>query len=185
MVNFIIVDMATRLKFNADAFRKELMAKKREVDKEQTRRLAVYAADEINKIGSKMLMEDTGNLLDSLCWGLWYKGKLVHNGYYRSMPEAAYDSYIHAISPMPPKESVNGRYLAQLFLSEYQPKQKHGWEVVWAATAPYYAYWEYGHYNVFLKQRVQFTTMAERYDHITQKLSPQCRVQFLIEVPTY
>lgn len=187
--------MATRLKFNANEFRKELMAKKLELDKEQTRRLIAYAREEIIKIGDKMMMEDTGNLLDSLCWGVWQKGRLIRSGYYRQMPEATNDSYLHAISPMPPKEAVNGRYLAQLFLSQYKPKQMRGWEVVWAATTPYYAYWEYGHYNVFLKQRVQFTAMAERYDHIKQEFKPQenkdiafvppHRVQFLIEVPTY
>ena len=161
------------------------MEKKRLLDIEQTRRLANYAAKEIIKMGDNIAMEDTGNLLDSLCWGLWFKGRLVHSGYYRNPAEAFESSYIHAISPMPPKELVNGRYLAQLFLSEYQPKQKNGWEVVWAATAPYYAYWEYGLYNVFYKQKVQFRTVAERYDHIKATLEPPCRVQFLIELPIY
>ncbi len=177
--------MATKLKFNANEFRKELMAGKREWEKEQTRRLAVYAAEEITKIGDKIGMKDTGNLLDSLCWGLWFNGNLVKNGYYRSTPEATYDSYLHALSPMPPKESVNGRYLAQTFLAQYQPIEEHGWELVWGALAPYYAYWESGHNNKLLKQYVRFTAMAERYDHIEAKMLPQARVRFICTVTGY
>lgn len=175
----------TRVKFDAEKFEKELLAKKREWDREQTRRLVNYAAQEIIKIGNNMRMEDTGNLLDSLCWGVWFNGSLAKYGFYRQQ-EAEYDSYLHEISPEPPRQSVNGRNLAQIFLSEYQPVQRKGWEVVWAATAPYYAYWEQGHENVFLGgQFVQFSTMAERYDKIKGKLEPKARVQFLIEVPVY
>lgn len=177
--------MATRVKFNADNFRKGLMKQYDAIREQQTKRLVTYAEAEIKKIGDSIGMEDTGNLLDSLCWGIWLDGRLIRNGYYRNMQEAIEPSYIHALSPAPPKEEVNGRYLAQLFLSTYKPTTKKGWEVVWASTAPYYAYWEYGHYNKLMGQHVQFTTMSQRYDHIKNTFEPIGRAQFLIEVPTY
>ena len=50
---------------------------------EQTRRLVAYAKDTVQQIGNTIKayhsahnMDKTGNLLNSLCWGVSYRGKL-------------------------------------------------------------------------------------------------------------
>lgn len=176
--------MATRLKFDKKWFRKELMERKKLIEAEQTARLIAYAKEEIVKMGNLIQQiiigqdESTGNLLDSLCWGVWHNQKLCGSGYYREQ-QAEYDSYLHELSLN--KVSVNGRFLAQQFLSEYGSSitVSDGWQIVWGVLAPYYVYWEKGHINVlFGGQFVKFDAMSQRYDHIENVLKPRCTTGF-------
>ena len=71
---------------------------------EQTARLIVYAQEtilklgnDINSINTKNNMDDTGNLLDSLCWGVSYSGELKGSGFYREQT-ASRPSELHAYS---------------------------------------------------------------------------------------
>lgn len=184
--------MATRVRFSKSEFRKELMKRKREYEVEQTARLIAYAQSQIVLIAAEIeqiiTSQDgsTGNLLDSLCWGVWHNKKRKGIGYYRD-ESAIEDSFLHELSPSI-RESVNGHFLAQQFLAQYQDNLTitDGWQVVWGVLAPYYAYWEAGHTNVLLGgQFIQFTAMSQRYDHIKNKLAPRCRVDFNVNVPTY
>lgn len=171
----------TRVRFSKSEFRKELMARKSEIDKLQTAKLIAYAESEMPQMAALMLTDTTGNLLDSLCWGVWYNGKLAKLGYYREQQEAELDSYLHELSAN--RVPINGRFLAQQFLAQYKPTIKQGWEVVWGVLAPYWAYWEQGHYNRLLGDVVQFKAMSQRYDHIKQELEPMCKVTFEVNVP--
>jgi len=184
--------MATKVRFSKSEFRKELMKRKREYEVEQTARLVAYAQSQIVLMAAEIeqiiTSQDgsTGNLLDSLCWGVWHNKKRKGMGFYRS-ESAIEDSYLHELSPMI-RESVNGHFLAQQFLAQYQDNLTitDGWQVVWGVLAPYYAYWEQGHINKLLGgQFIQFTAMSQRYDHIKNELSPRCRVDFNVNVPTY
>jgi hypothetical protein len=184
--------MATRVRFSKSEFRKELMKRKREYEVEQTARLIAYAKEQIVLMAKEIEQiitsqeGSTGNLLDSLCWGVWHNKKRQGLGYYRN-ESAIEDSYLHELSPMI-RESVNGHFLAQQFLAQYQDNLTitDGWQVVWGVLAPYYAYWEQGHINKLLGgQFVQFTAMSQRYDHIKNELGPRCRADFNVTVPTY
>ena len=167
-------------------FPKKKVAKKifDTISKEQTSLLITYAESQIQKIGQRMqAWEDKGNLLDSLCWGLFYNGNLRRLGYYRE--GGAYDtSYLHALSKSI-RTPVNGHESAQFFLSEYNPKVQKGWEVVWAVAAPYWGYWEKGHRNVMLGDSfVKFSIMSQRWDVIRKQLKP-AKVSFHTYVPRY
>lgn len=176
--------MATRVRFSKSEFRKELMKRKRLVEKEQTARLIAYAQEEMQRMGnliSQIITNvdwNTGNLLDSLCWGVWHNKKKCATGFYREM-QAEYDSYLHELSQN--KQPVNGRLLAEQFLQEYQDNLTvtDGWQIVWGVLAPYYVYWEEGHINVlFGGEFAKFDAMSQRYDHIENVLKPRCKTGF-------
>jgi hypothetical protein len=87
--------------FNAKTLEKQMMAN---AVAEMNRRLVKYAETRIMLLGetissynSRHHMDDTGNLLDSLCWGVCYDGKMVQSGFYRS-PKASMPSYLHGWS---------------------------------------------------------------------------------------
>ncbi len=184
--------MAVTMRFSKDKFRKELLKRKEAYEVEQTARLVSYAQEQVALMGAEIEQiitsqdGNTGNLLDSLCWGVWHNKKRKGIGYYREM-SAIEDSYLHEFSPAI-RETVNGHFLAQQFLAQYQDQIviTNGWQVVWGVLAPYYAYWEAGHINrLFGGQFVQFTAMSQRYDHIKNELGAKCRVNFNVTVPTY
>lgn len=181
--------MATRARFQKEKFRKELMKQKREIDKLQTQKFIEFAQEEISKMASLLVdCEDTGNLLDSLCWAIWHNKKLVKNGYYREQPQAELDSYLHELSPER-SIPINGRVLADQFIAQYDPTIESGWEVVWGVLAPYWAYWEDGHFNVLIGDYVQFVAMSQRFDHIKDVFEPasneyiKCKVDFIVKKP--
>lgn len=185
--------MATRVRFQKGQFRKELMQRKKEYERLQTERLIAYAKEQIVLMGDEIQQiitspeGSTGNLLDSLCWGVWHNKKREGYGYYRQEINAVEYSYLHEFSPSI-RESVSGRYLAQQFLEQYQANLTitDGWQIAWGVLAPYYAYWEAGHVNILRGgEFVQFTAMSQRYDHIKAALEPKCRTNFNVEVPTY
>jgi len=138
--------------WNPAAFRKEVEDNSIEL---QTQRLIEYAEKEIKVLGdiiqtynSRNHMDRTGNLLNSLCWGVFYNGKRKAYGYYR---EPVYhdkgmggssQSWLHEFFSND-MENVDGHEMASKFLASYKTEY-HGWVVFFAILAPYWGYWESG-----------------------------------------
>lgn len=189
--------------FNADKWEKDLI--KYWVG-QQNARLIAYAKEKIQEIGNRISsyhsrhhMDDTGNLLDSLCWGVSYDGKPIASGFYRSQKatQAAlmhgwslvefregsgkqkwdYENKIkNPFSEMHAGESVWGHQRAAEFLERAGAKSKAGqWKVFFAILAPYWGYWEKG-FNMKLPKGgttfLQFSVMAETYDTVKNELKP-------------
>ena len=185
--NICVMATKTKVKFNARKVQEAMMKK---VVKAQTERLIAYAQQEIAKMGNELLekmqgkpSDRTHNMLNSLVWAVYYGGKEAKHGYYRKSSSTKGDSFLHEISadPIP----VNGRKLAREFLDTYQPRETQGWEIVWAILAPYYAYWEQGHDNIFYGKFVKFDMMTQRYDHIKNTLGSIAKVTIDVNVPKY
>lgn len=75
--------------------------------KEQSKLLVEYAEKRVQEIGRKIasypmgnFMDDTGNLLDSLCWGVLYGNEIIASGFYREQ-RASRPSYLHKRGPFP------------------------------------------------------------------------------------
>ncbi len=152
----------------------------------QTDRLISYAKDEIFRIGEDISvaptrngLDRTGNLLDSLCWAVYYKGALKGHGYYRS-PEAIEDSNLHEYTK-PMGMSVNGRFMASQFVAEHKASRT-GWELFFAIAAPYWGYWEKGFEHPSGRQ-FQWFVMTSHYDHVKQDLAPM-NVKFKVWIPS-
>ena len=155
-----------------------------QIEAEQTKRFVAYAERQMKSIGEAFnAWESSGNLIDSLCYAVYHNGRPAKMDYYRS-PQATDTSELHEFSKEH-REQVNGRALAERFLTDFKPSKKQGWEVFWAVLAPYWGYWEQGHYNVCFKQRVQFSVMAQQFDLVKETLEPKCKTTFVINVPTY
>ena len=146
---------------------------------EQTELLVEYAKSEIQDIGnviqtynSRNNMDRTGNLLDSLCWGVSYNGKMAESGFYRSQ-KATELSYLHEWFH-DNTEPVGGHVLASNFIKRMKNLRHNGWRVFFAILAPYWGYWEKGfnfkgwHGTRFL----QFSVMTSFYDSISEDLKP-------------
>lgn len=158
---------------------------------EQNNRLVKYAKSKILLIGDKIMtyhsrnhMDRTGNLLDSLCWGLSYRGKLVDAGFYRNQ-RASELSYLHEWFHEP-TEPVGGHVLAKNFIKQMGNLQYNGWRLFFAILAPYWGYWENG-FNFkgggsekFLK----FAVMTEFHDVVEADLKP-AKVSFKSVIPKY
>lgn len=163
---------------------------------EQCVRLAEYAKEKIQEIGAEIQtynsinhMDRTGNLLDSLCWGVSYDGKLMDSGFYRGQ-SATRDSYLHEwmrgdVKYLTP---VNGHQLAQDYVSKYGNNGTKGFRVFFAVLAPYWGYWEKGFtlksYFGNTSQFRQFSVMTQFYDVVKADLKPM-RVRFRVSVPKY
>lgn len=203
--------------FNAAKMAEQMMAN---AVVEQNRRLVEYAEQRIIMLGetisswnSRHNMDDTGNLLDSLCWGVCYDGKMVNSGFYRPQ-KASTPSYLHGWSTVEfadPKrfkkhavgesvknwvsmdagEPVNGHQLAEAFIENAHTRCKSGeWMVFFAILAPYWGYWEEG-FNMkvgFGEQRhtvfQQFAVMTQFYDIVKANLKP-ARTRIKVYVPKY
>jgi hypothetical protein len=193
--------------FNA----KKLQADMLEVAVEMQNQLLIeYAMKTINEIANKILsypkgngMVDEGNLLDSLCWGVSYNGKLVGSGFFRPQ-EASNPSYLHDRSRVSLKdktyktrdewvENVNagepvfGHQLAETYITKFGKRSKEGrWSVFFGILAPYWGYWEKGFH---MKGRngttfMRFIVMSEFYDKIKTDLKP-ARTRLSVSVAKY
>lgn len=175
------------------------------VVKEQNRRLVKYAKQEIKRLGdliqtynSENHMDRTGNLLNSLCWGLTYRGEMVDSGFYRPPKtnmrvnrwgqergmgvQGGSSSYLHEWFS-DDMEEVNGRQMAENFVKEYKGRSK-GWSVFFAVLAPYWGYWESGHTNKRTGRFVQFQVMSHIFDDVRTDLKP-AETHLTVYVPKY
>lgn len=177
--------MATKTKvvFDSKKWASEVLKK---VSEEQTLRLIAYAKDQINNIGvdieskaTKNNLDRTGNLLDSLCWGVFYNGKVQDFGFYRD-DEASGISHLHEWS-RPMGQQVDGHLMAEQFIAKYTTKTKKGWEVFFAVLAPYWGYWEKG-FSVGNKT-YHFSVMSHFFDAIKKDLEPS-DVKLSVYVPS-
>lgn len=178
---------------------------------EQNKRLIAYAEKKIKEIGntiktyhSRNNLDRTGNLLNSLCWGVSYRGEMIGSGFYREPQtrmrtnrwgeerglgvQGGTSSYLHEF--FNEVEEVNGRQLAENFLAEQQGNFPSGWRVFFAILAPYWGYWEsgftlrpglqaHGRTKFF-----QFSVMSQHYTRIAMELKP-ARMTFTVYVPKY
>ena len=166
-------------KFNGKKFGKAIYNR---VANEQTQRLIAYAKEEIIRIvESKEFDNRTFNLVDSYLWCVFFNGKRKGFGTY-GRKQARKTSLLHEYSP-DISVSVNGRKLANDFGRTYTPSDNKGWEIVFAAVAPYGAYLEEGF--TFKGRYYHFNVMSQRYDHIKDALSPLCKVTFEVDTPKY
>lgn len=184
--------------FNAKSMAAAMM---KNVVAEQNRRLVEYAKEKILAIGNQIQtyhsrnhMDRTGNLLDSLLWGVSYEGKLVEGGFYRDA-QARGESYLHEWFSGDVKYliPVNGRQLAQTYMQKYGNNGAKGWRVFFAILAPYWGYWEKGFTmksgggdsGIPRSTRfMQFAVMTQFYDEIKKDLKP-ARVRFCVSVAKY
>ena len=184
--------------FNAKSMAAAMM---KNVVAEQNRRLVEYAKEKILAIGNQIQtyhsrnhMDRTGNLLDSLLWGVSYEGKLVEGGFYRDA-QARGESYLHEWFSGDVKYliPVNGRQLAQAYMQKYGNNGAKGWRVFFAILAPYWGYWEKGFTmksgggdsGIPRSTRfMQFSVMTQFYDEVKQDLKP-ARVRFRVSVAKY
>ena len=178
----------------------------------QTELLVEYATNKIIEIGDYIQtaptinqMDRTGHLLNSLCWGVSFQGKLVDSGFYRNAvthkkrpygwnPDGTHKytdkSELHEWSP-DISEEVNGRKLAKEYLKSYGNNGARGWRVFFAILAPYWGYWEKG-FRFKLNPRsedsgygfMQFAVMTYFYDQVRRDLKP-ARVRFRSSVRKY
>ena len=184
--------------FNAKSMAAAMM---KNVVAEQNRRLVEYAKENILAIGNQIQtyhsrnhMDRTGNLLDSLLWGVSYEGKLVEGGFYRDA-QARGESYLHEWFSGDVKYliPVKGRQLAQTYMQKYGNNGAKGWRVFFAILAPYWGYWEKGFTmksgggdsGIPRSTRfMQFAVMTQFYDEIKKDLKP-ARVRFRVSVAKY
>ena len=186
--------------FSAARMKRDMM---KIVIAEQTDRLVEYAMTKISEIGNRIQeyhsanhMDRYGNLLDSLCWGVAYDGKLKASGFYRDQT-ASRESYVHEwssadISSMFP---IYGHGLAQQYIDNYNGDSGKGWQVFFAILAPYWGYWENGFTmttkargwdedDVMRTKTFRFAVMTEFRDEIKRDLKP-ATVKFHIHVEKY
>lgn len=179
---------------------------------EQSRRLVDYAKQEILKLGdmiqtyhSRYHMDRTGNLLNSLCWGVTYKGQIIDSGFYREAVAHSRGRYGGSTSWLheffaDDAEERNGRQLASDFIKSYKGSTK-GWNVFFAILADYWGYWESGFtmkmggstvYQGFKQERtipfstrfMKFAVMTHVYDDVRKDLKPT-KTRFTVYVPKY
>jgi len=184
----------TRVRFNAKALAMELT---KNIIAQQNRILIDYAKEKITHIGAAIQtyhgahnMDRTGNLLDSLCWGVSYDGKLVKGGFYRKAA-AHGESYLHEWFSGDVKYliPVNGHALAEKYLQSYGNNGSKGWRVFFAILAPYWGYWEKG-FNMKSgfgsggAKFHQFAVMTQFYDEVKQDMKP-ARTRFRVSIAKY
>ena len=174
----------------------------------QTEKLIEYAKEEIVKLGKKIQeyhsrnhMDRTGNLLNSLCWGVYYQGKKKGSGFYRDETthskglDGTSVSFLHEFFKND-QEDVNGRKMAEDFIKSFKGASK-GWSLFIAVLAPYWGYWESGFTmkfgfeededgNMRTTQRrfMQFQVMTHIYDDVRMAMKP-AETHFTVYVPKY
>ena len=174
-----------KVKFDSKKLQEALF---KQLSLEQTTRLIAYAKEQIQSIGDDISvapttnnLDRTGNLLDSLCWGVYYNATLKDYGYYRT-ESATEDSYLHEFS-RPKGMLVNGHNLAQNFIATYTPTTTKGWEVFFAVLAPYWGYWEKGFSMLITGMKFRWQVMAHHWDKVKRDLQPS-NVTFRNYIPS-
>ena len=176
---------------------------------EQTARLIAYAKEEIQYIGDAIRaghwgnhFDRTHNLLNSLCWGVSYQGKLIDYGFYRESGDVqprptkrgggSAESFLHEFSSLSEGRGaqipVVGREIAERYVKKYGGNERsRGWRIFFAILAPYWGYWEKG-FNMTIKGKsagfYRFMVMTQFYDEIKQDLKP-ARTRFRVSVPKF
>lgn len=159
----------------------------------QTNLLIDYAMVEIKKLGDRIAsyndangLDRTGNLLNSLCWGVTYDGALKASGFYREEVHktrtnrlgqtrglgvgGGSDSFLHEFFGND-AELVEGRKLAKEYLQNVKGKSNK-WTMFFAILAPYWGYWESGFRMVTTNKRMQFQAMVYVYYDVIRDLKP-------------
>lgn len=172
---------------------------------EQTERLIDYAEKEIKKLGDMIAsyngangLDRTGNLLNSLCWGVTYDGKVEGSGFYRNPKvgtrinrwgqergmgvQGGTDSFLHEYF-LDDAELVLGREFAEEYLNSVGGKS-HKWTVFFAILAPYWGYWESGFTQIKTGRRMQFQVMTHIFDDVRIDLKP-AKTHLTVYVPKY
>lgn len=177
--------------FDANKIKAQLLAASIE---EQNRRFIAYAKEKILEIGDRIKtynaanhLDRTGNLLNSLVWGVVYNGKLIERGFYRNA-DSMRESYLHEwsgsdISSMFP---VDGHERARKFSTEYARSCGKGWRVFFAILAPYWGYWESG-FRIKSGGKakfMQFQVMSQVFDEVRMELKP-AETHLTVNVPHY
>lgn len=173
-------------------------------------RLVTYAKMTILEIGYKIMsyhskhnMDRTGNLLNSLCWGVSYKGQLIESGFFRDAvhntvrigDDITSESFLHEwFRAEKYAFPVDGRQLAEEYIRKVGGTGSTGWKVFFAILAPYWGYWEKGftmkhgfstNGNFMGASFMKFSVMAEVYDKVKKDLKPARKYYFNVSVPTY
>ena len=163
----------SRVIFPQKAIERQIFAKMSAL---QTDLLIDYATREVQDIGNDISvyphannLDRTGNLLDSLCWSVYYNGSRKKSGFYRPS-QASEVSHLHEYS-RPMGQAVSGHYLAQLFIRKYKPATEKGWEVFFAVLAPYWGYWETG-FETPSGKELKWHVMTRHYDVVSNDLKP-------------
>ena len=134
----------------------------------QTQMIINYAPQALLKAyQGRTFKNRTMNLADSYVWVVYYKGVPKKSGYLWGVRMAKTDSVFH-------HTKVNGRKLAETFINKYVPINSNGWELVFAATAPYSTYLENG------TKRGRFFVLTSIYDEITADFKGKAKVEKII-----
>lgn len=169
----------SQVKFDSKALKKAML---NNLIPLQTARLVAYAKDTIQKIGNTIRMyhsvhnmDRTGNLLDSLCWGVSYNNELIDSGFYREQV-ASKPSFLHEWGAFRGTFAVYGHEEAQNYINKYgKTGSGNGyWRVFFAILAPYWGYWEEGFTlkSIHGEQFRRFAVMSQYYDKIGKDLKP-------------
>ena len=188
--------------FDAKKLAAEMM---KNLSAEQTNRLIEYAKKEIQKLGNMIAsyngangLDRTGNLLNSLCWGVTFNGEVKDSGFYREPKvgsrtnrwgqergmgiHGGNDSYLHEYFGND-MEPVYGRQFAEEYINNAKGKSGK-WTVFFAVLAPYWGYWESGFTNVTTGKRMQFRVMTHIFDDVRIELKP-AKTHLTVYVPKY
>ena len=157
-----------KVAFDMSGYRNRLAKElKKAMAEEQTKRLLKYAPKMLNMAyNERTFRNDTFNLADSYVWVVYYNGVPQGSGYLWNGRVATQDANYH-------HTKVNGRVLAQAFVTRYVSNTK-GWEVVWAATAPYSTYLESG------TSRGRFYVITSIYVKIVSDFNGNAKVSKII-----
>lgn len=185
------------VKFNASALKSVIL---NNLVQEQTNRLIDYAEKTIIEIGNTIKsyhsanhMDRTGNLLNSLCWGVAYNNELKASGFYRNANSTKL-SYLHERYEERYAYPVDGHAEAERYIRQYGKLGSGGgcWRVWFAILAPYWGYWEEGFTmrsggNGSIPRSskfLQFAVMSHFYDSIGKDLKP-AKVTIKVHVEKY
>ena len=129
----------------------------------QTKMLLNYAPQALQEAyDSATFSNRTINLKDSYAWAVYYKGVRKGKGFL-SNKEATKTSVFHG-------EKVNGRQLANQFISKYVSNVTNGWELVMVAAAPY---------SVCLEGE-GFIVLSAAFDSVNKALLNSANVELIL-----